>query len=50
MDATKAIIFQLLYWPGIRKYVRKGVTNCDTCQHIKRSNIKYGKLPDKESE
>ena len=50
MDKTKVVILQHLYCPGIRKAVLKEVTNCDTCQHTKRSNIKYGKLPSKESE
>ena len=26
------------------------VSNCDTCQHTKKSNEKYGKLPDKVAE
>ena len=50
MDRTEAMICQHFYWTGIRKYVRKEVTNCDTCQCTKRSNIKYGKLPVKEAE
>ena len=50
MDITEAMIFQYFYWPGIRKAIQKEVTNCDTCQHTKRSNIKYGKLPAKEAE
>ena len=50
MDRTEATIFQHLYWPVIINAVRKEVTNCDTCQHKKRSNIKYGNLPAKESE
>ena len=39
-----------IYWPGIRDAVQKEVNNCDTCQHTKLSNIKYGKLPVKEPE
>ena len=50
MDRTEAIIFQHFYWPGIRYAVRKEVTNCDTCQREKSSNIKYGKLTAKEAE
>ena len=50
MDRTEAIIYQHLYWPGIRYAVRKEVTNCDTWQSKKRSSIKYGKLPAKEAE
>ena len=42
------MICQNIYWPGIRYAVRKEVTNCDTFQHTKPSNIKYGKLPVKE--
>ena len=44
------MICQNNYWPGIRDAVRKEVTNCDTCQHTKLSNIKYGKLVVKETE
>ena len=44
------MIFQNIYWPGIRYAVRKELTNCDTCQHTKLSNIKYGKLPVKYPE
>ena len=47
MGKTKAKIHQHLYWTGIRDAVRTKVTNCDTFQHTKRSNIKYGKLPAK---
>ena len=50
MDRTEATIFQHLYWPVIRKSVRKEVTNCDTCQCTKWPNEKYGKLPAKEDE
>ena len=50
MDRTEAMFFYNFYWPGIRNSVRKEVTNCDTFQHKKLSNIKYVKLPDKESE
>ena len=50
MDITEVIICQHFYWPGIRKSVRKEVGNFDTCQCTKWSNIKYGKLPAKESE
>ena len=44
------MIWQNIYWPGIRDAVRKEVTICDTCQYTKLSNIKYGKLPVKETE
>ena len=37
MDITEVIIYQHLYWPGIRKDVWKEVTNCDTCQNTKQS-------------
>ena len=50
MYRTEAMIHQHLYWPGIRKSVRKEVTNCDTFQRTKRLNIKYGKFTDKEAE
>ena len=50
MDITEAMICQHLYWPGIRDAARKEVKNCDTFQRTKQSNIKYGKLPDKEKE
>ena len=45
MDRMEAMIRQHLYWPGIIEAVRKKVTNCDTCQHIKRSNKRHGELP-----
>ena len=44
------MIFQNIYWIGIRDSVRKEVTNCDTCQHTKPSNIYNGKLLVKEPE
>ena len=50
MDRMEAMICQHLYWPGIGNAVGKEVTNCDTCQHTKRLNKKYGKLPAKEAE
>ena len=34
------------YLPVIRKSVQKEVSDCDTCQHLKRSNKDYA-LPDK---
>ena len=46
MDRTEAMIHQNLYCPNIIA-VRKEVNNCDTDQCTKRSNKKYGKLPDK---
>ena len=46
----QAIIFHHLYWPGIRKTVRKEATKCDVCQRTKRSTKKYGKLPAKLAE
>ena len=39
-----------MYWPRIRYAIHKEVTNCDTCQNTKGSNVKYGKLPVKEDE
>ena len=50
MDRTEAMICQHLDWPGIRNSVWKIVTNCDTYQHTKLSNKKYGKLTAKEAE
>ena len=44
------MICQNIYWPGITDAVQKEVTNCDTCQHTKLSNITYGKLPVKETD
>ena len=38
MYRTEAMIIQYFYWPGIRKFVQKEVTDCDTCQCVKRSN------------
>ena len=45
MDRTEAMVRQYLYWSDIRYASQKEVSNCDTCQYTKRSNIKYGKLP-----
>ena len=50
IDRTEGMIFQYLYWTGIRNAVWKEVNNCDTCQHKKRSNIIYDELPAKEAE
>ena len=50
MDRTEEMIWQHLYWNGIRNYARKEVNNVDTCQRTKQSNIKYGKLPGREAE
>ena len=50
MDTTEVMIHQHLYWYTIRPAIRKEVTNCDTCQHPKLPNRKYGKLPDKLAE
>ena len=44
MDITDSIILQNLYWTRIRKAFQKEVTNCDTCQRTKWSNIKDGEL------
>ena len=49
MDRTEAKNFKTLYWPITINAVRKEVTNCNTFQLTKRSNIKYGKLPAEES-
>ena len=48
MDRTEAIICQHLYWPIIRKAVRKELSNSDIFQRTKWSNIKYAKLPSKK--
>ena len=37
-------------WPGLKESVYREVTYYDTCQHKKRSMVKYGKLPAKLSE
>ena len=50
MDRTETITRQHFNSPVIREAVQKEVTNFDTCQRTKWSNIKYGKLPDKEAE
>ena len=50
MDRIEAIIRQYLYWPDMINTVRREVINCDTCQSIKQSNKKCGKLPAKLSE
>ena len=50
IDRTEVMIFQHLYWTGIKNDVQKEVTNYDTFQRTKRSNKKYVKLPDKLAE
>ena len=50
MYITEVIIFQYLYCLGIRNTARKEVTNCDTFQCTKGSNVKCGKLPAKKDE
>ena len=50
MGRTEAMICQCLYWPDIRDNTQEEVNNCDTCQHTKQSNKKYGKLPAKLAE
>ena len=48
MNISEAMVCQHLYWPSIKKAVRKEGTNTYTYQHIKRSNVKYGKLSAKK--
>ena len=50
MDRTEAIVHQHVYFPGIIHATRRELTNCNTSQRTKQSNIKYCKLPAKESE
>ena len=50
MDRIEAMIFQHFYWPGIRNYIRKEVTNWDNLKRTKWLNKKYGKLTSKEAE
>ena len=50
INRTEAMFCQHLYCPVIRNDARKEVTNYDTCQHKKRPNKKYGKLPAKKAE
>ena len=49
-DQTEAMICQHLYWTDIRNTVRKEFTECNICQHTKRSTKTYVQLPDKISE
>ena len=39
-----------MYWPNIRYYVWREVSNCYTFQRTKRPNKKYDKLPAKLAE
>ena len=50
MDRTESLTCQQLYLTAIRSAVWKEGTTCENCQRIKKSNIKYGKFPAKESE
>ena len=47
MKRTDTMIHKKHFWYGIKKSVRKEVTNYNTCQPTKKSNFKYGKLPAK---
>ena len=44
---TELIICQHFYWPVIWEAVWEEVINCDTCQHFKICQLKYGGFPDK---
>ena len=50
MYRTEAMVYQHFSCTIIRKYIRKEVKFCDTCQRLKRSNKKYDELPVKEAE
>ena len=47
LDKTEVMIFQHLYWKGIKYAVYIEVTYCDTYQRTKRSTNKYDELPAK---
>ena len=47
LDRTDVMVFQNVYWPGIRNTLYKEVNNCNTLKCTKRSNQKHGKLPAK---
>ena len=48
MDRMEETIFQNIYWTDIRNADHKELSNCDTCQRTKSSNIKNSKLSAKE--
>ena len=49
MDRAEAMIWQHLYYYGIRNYVQKEVIICETCQRTKRSNKKIWSITSRRS-
>ena len=47
---TEQTLRQYLWWPKLRNDVHEVCTKCHICQKTKRSNKKYGLLPQKEAE
>ena len=50
IDRTEAMSCQKIYWPRVRKSVKKEVVNCETFQRTKSSNKKFDKLTAKVAE
>ena len=46
---TEATISQNYYWPQLRDNIRTHINVCTICQKNRKKNLKYGKLPAKES-
>ena len=41
--------FQQHYWPNLKIEIRTHIKGCKTFQENKKQNLKYGKLPAKET-
>ena len=50
INRTEETIGQHLWWPDMRKTIRKLCEVCPTCQKNKQDNPKFGHLPPKEAE
>ena len=50
MTRTEETIRQHFWWNTLRKDVQTTCETCDVCQRTKRTNIKYGHLPEKVAE
>jgi transposase InsO family protein len=40
MDKTYERVYRKYYWPKMRKYIRRYIKTCDSCQRVKPSNQK----------
>ena len=50
LSQTKETIFQHFWWKGMQNDIKKYISKCDSCQHLKKQKKHYGHLPMKEAE